>query len=636
VQPIHTMDDYRRLHRLSIEQPAAFWGEEAQAVTWFHPFVEVVDADLDEVDFSWFHGGRLNAAYNCVDRHAITRPGKLALRWVGNTPGERRDISYRELKHGVARVANVLRAHGVGKGDRVCIYMPMIPEAVYTMLACARIGAVHSVVFAGFSADSLRDRVLDAGCRVVVTADEAPRGAKKAPLKQIVDQAVAGLDLVHTVLVARRTGADVEMKPGRDHFLDVEMAKHRSTCPVEWMSAEDPLFVLYTSGSTGKPKGVMHTTGGYLVHATTSYQRVFDYKDGDVHFATADIGWITGHTYIVYGPLAAGATVVLFEGTPTWPDPSRLWQIVDEVGATVLYTAPTALRALIHQGDQWLARSSRRTLRVLGSVGEPINPEVWSWYHEVVGQGRCHVVDTWWQTETGGIMITPLAGVTPTKPGSATLPYLGVEPVLVDEGGRIIDGAASGNLCMARPWPGQARTIWGDHRRYRETYFSRFPNLYFTGDGCRRDEDGYYWITGRVDDVLNVSGHRLGTAEIESALVAHEAVSEAAVVGFPHDIKGTGICAYVTIKAGDTGATGGDLAGALTAQVRQAIGAIATPDRIVFVSGLPKTRSGKIMRRILRKVASGDTSDLGDTTTLADPAIMSEILDSARRAEVRS
>jgi acetyl-CoA synthetase len=636
MQPIRSMDDYRRLHRRSLEDPSGFWAEEADLLTWFHPFSQVVDADLDEVDFSWFGHGRLNAAYNCVDRHAIASPDKVALRWVGNSPGERRDVTYRDLKHQVARVANVLRAHGVGKGDRVCLYMPMIPEAIFSMLACARIGAIHSVVFAGFSAESLRDRILDAGCRVVITADEGPRGGKRSPLKQTTDHAIAGLDLVHTVLVARRTGADVEMKHGRDHFLDIEMSKQRSTCPVEWMSAEDPLFILYTSGSTGKPKGVMHTTGGYLVHAASSYQRVFDYRDGDVHFATADIGWITGHTYIVYGPLATGATVVVYEGIPTWPDPSRLWQVVDETGATVLYTAPTALRALIHQGDEWVKRSSRRSLRILGTVGEPINPEVWGWYDQVVGEGRCPIVDTWWQTETGGILISPLAGVTPTKPGSATLPYLGVEPVLVDDSGRVLEGAASGNLCMARPWPGQARTIWGDHRRFRETYFAQFPNLYFTGDGATRDDDGCWWITGRVDDVLNVSGHRLGTAEIESALVAHEAVSEAAVVGFPHEIKGTGICAYVTIKPQPGGPVGEQLVGALKEQVRQAIGAIASPDRIVLVSGLPKTRSGKIMRRILRKIASGETGDLGDLSTLADPAVMSEILSTTQQTEVRA
>jgi acetyl-CoA synthetase len=623
MRPVRTLDEYKALHHHSLLHPQQFWAEEAECVSWFHPFEQVLDVDLEQVDFSWFAQGRLNAAYNCVDRHAATQPHKHALRWVGNEPGERRDITYRELKHEVARVANVLRAHGVQKGDRVCIYMPMIPEAVFTMLACARIGAIHSVVFAGFSPDSLRDRILDAGCKVVVTADEAPRGTKRVPLKHMCDVAVEGLSAVQSVLVARRTGESVYMKPGRDHFLDEEMAKHRSTCPVEWMAAEDPLFILYTSGSTGKPKGVMHTTGGYLVQATSSFLRIFDHRPDDVYFATADIGWVTGHSYVVYGPLSAGATVVIFEGVPTYPDASRLWKVVDEVGATILYTAPTALRALIQAGDEWVKKSSRKTLRLLGSVGEPINPEVWQWYSDVVGEGRCPIVDTWWQTETGAIMITPLPGVTPTKPGSATLPYFGIEPILVDEEGNVVEGnGVSGNLCLARPWPGQARTIWGDHRRFRETYFSRFPSLYFTGDGCRRDEDGYYWITGRVDDVLNVSGHRLGTAEIESALVAHAQVSEAAVVGFPHAIKGVGICAYVTVR----GLADDQLVGALKEQVRQAIGAIAAPDRVLFVSGLPKTRSGKIMRRILRKVAAGDTSDLGDTTTLADPTVIGEIV----------
>jgi acetyl-CoA synthetase len=632
MERIRSLADYRRLYRKSLEDPAGFWAEEADVLSWFHPFASVVDADLEEVDFSWYAQGRLNAAYNCVDRHAYATPDKHALRWVGNEPGERRDVTYRELKHEVARVANVLKAHGVVKGDRVCIYMPMVPEAVFAMLACARIGAVHTVVFAGFSPESLRDRILDAGARVVITADEAPRGTKVVPLKRLVDAAIDGLSQVHTVLVARRTGASVPMMNGRDHDLLEEMARQRSTCPCEWMAAEDPLFILYTSGSTGKPKGVMHVTGGYLVHAATSFQRIFDVQPDDVHFATADIGWITGHSYVVYGPLASGATVVLFDGMPTYPDASRYWQIADEVGATILYTAPTALRALIQLGDEWVKRTSRKSLRVLGTVGEPINPEVWQWYHDVVGEGRCPIVDTWWQTETGGVMITPLAGITPTKAGSATLPYLGVEPLLVDEEGKVLEGnGVSGNLCIAKPWPGQARTIWGDHRRFKETYFSRFPGRYFTGDGCRRDEDGYYWITGRVDDVLNVSGHRLGTAEIESALVAHEAVSEAAVVGYPHNIKGTGVCAYVIVKESARDEPGEQLAGALKEQVRKAIGALAQPDRILFVPGLPKTRSGKIMRRILRKIAEGQTEELGDVTTLADPLVVNDIIRIAQR-----
>jgi acetyl-CoA synthetase len=630
MRDVRTLDEYRRLYRYSLEQPERFWSEEAMCIEWFHPFSQVLDADLEEVDFSWFGGGRLNAAYNCVDRHAHLKPTKVAIKWIGNEPGERRDITYRELKHRVGGLANVLKAHGVARGDRVCIYMPMIPEAVYAMLACARIGAVHSVVFAGFSADSLRDRILDAGCKVVITADGAPRGAKRVQLKQICDAALEGVASVTSVLVARRLQIDVPMKQGRDHFLDVELTKQRSTCPMEWMASEDPLFILYTSGSTGKPKGVLHTTGGYLVHAASSYRRIFDFRPDDVHFATADVGWITGHTYVVYGPLAAGSTIVLYEGIPTYPDASRFWQIVDETGATDVYTAPTALRALLQFGDEWVKRTSRRSLRLLATVGEPINPEVWRWYHDVVGEGRCPVVDTWWQTETGAAMITSLPGIIPTKPGSATLPYFGVAPVLVDDAGNVVEGNdRSGNLCLARPWPGQARTIWGNHHRFREMYFSRFPNLYFTGDGCRRDEDGYYWITGRVDDVLNVSGHRLGTAEIESALVAHEAVSEAAVVGFPHEIKGNAICAYVIVRnAVDWPRE--QLVGALREQVRQAIGPIAAPDRVVFVSGLPKTRSGKIMRRILRKVAAGDTDDLGDVTTLADPGVVAEIIQASQ------
>jgi acetyl-CoA synthetase len=629
MDPIRSMDEYRRLYQQSLDDPEAFWAREAELISWSQPFRKVADTDFHEVDFAWFADGRLNASYNCVDRHAAARPSKIALRWVGNQPGERLDVTYRELKHQVSRLANVLIAHGVKKGDRVCIYLPMIPEAIYAMLACARIGAVHSVVFAGFSADSLRDRIVDCGCEILITADEAPRGGKRVPLKEIADEAVAGLPSVRAVLVARRTRAQVAWTAGRDHDLGEEMAKQRSTCPPESMSAEDPLFILYTSGSTGKPKGVMHTTGGYLVQVTSSFQRVFGLRDDDIHFATADIGWITGHSYIVYGPLASGATVVVYEGIPTWPDPGRLWQVVDETAATILYTAPTALRALIQQGDQWVAKSSRRSLRVLGTVGEPINPEVWRWYHQVVGEGRLPIVDTWWQTETGGVLVTPIAGVTPTKPGSATLPYFGVEPVLVDDDGKVVTGnGVSGNLCLARSWPGQARTIWGDHRRFKETYFARFPGRYFTGDGCTRDEDGYYWITGRVDDVLNVSGHRLGTAEVESALVAHTAVSEAAVVGFPHAIKGTAICAYVTVRA-EYASRGEALVGELKDQVRKAIGAIATPDRIVVVSGLPKTRSGKIMRRILRKVAAGEVTELGDTSTLADPAVVTEIVATA-------
>ncbi|WP_257453224.1 acetate--CoA ligase [Archangium lipolyticum] len=633
---VKSLDEYRRLYRQSIEDPVGFWGEQAKRLDWFHAPTNVLDVDLQEVDFSWYGGGRLNACHNAVDRHLQKHPDKVAIIWAGNEPGQYQRITYRELKHQVARVANVLKANGVQKGDRVCIYMPMSPAVAYTMLACARIGAVHSVVFAGFSADSLRDRILDSGARIVVTANEAPRGPKAVALKTIVDQAIDGLTQVETVLVSRRTGTSVAMKAGRDKWLEDEMVKYRSTCPVEWMSSEDPLFILYTSGSTGKPKGVMHTTAGYLVYAAMTHEYVFDIRPDDIYFCTADVGWITGHSYLIYGPLLNGVTTVMFESTPMYPDASRMWQVVDDLKATILYTSPTALRALIREGDQWVKKSSRKSLRILGSVGEPINPEVWRWYHDVVGEGRCDVVDTWWQTETGGILITPLPGATPTKPGSATLPFFGIEPVLVDEKGQEIQGNdVSGNLCLKRPWPGQARTIWGDHRRFRETYFSAYPGMYFTGDGCRRDEDGYYWITGRVDDVLNVSGHRLGTAEIESALVAHDVVAEAAVVGFPHDIKGTGICAYVTVKPSGQEMNPEQLVGALKEQVRRIIGPLATPDRIRVVSGLPKTRSGKIMRRILRKVAEGQTDSLGDTTTLAEPQVVEEILELEKRESQR-
>ncbi|OJT23804.1 acetate--CoA ligase [Archangium sp. Cb G35] len=631
---VKNLEEYRRMYRQSLEDPAGFWGEQARRLEWFHPPSNVLDVDMKEVDFSWYGGGKLNVCHNAVDRHLHTQPDKTAIIWAANEPGQYQHVTYRELKHQVARVANVLKAYGVRKGDRVCIYMPMTPMVAYTMLACARIGAVHSVVFAGFSAESLRDRILDSGARIVVTANEAPRGPKAVALKSIVDQALEGLTQVETVLVSRRTNKAVPMKEGRDRVLEDEMQKHRSTCPVEWMSSEDPLFILYTSGSTGKPKGVMHTTAGYTVYAAMTHEYVFDIRPDDIYFCTADVGWITGHSYLIYGPLVNGVTTVLFESTPMYPDPSRMWQVVDDLKATILYTSPTALRSLIREGDDWVKKTSRKSLRILGSVGEPINPEVWRWYHDVPGEGRCDVVDTWWQTETGGILITPLPGATPAKPGSATLPFFGIEPVLVDEKGTIIEGNdVSGNLCLKRPWPGQARSIWGDHRRFKETYFSTYPGLYFTGDGCRRDEDGYYWITGRVDDVLNVSGHRLGTAEIESALVAHDAVAEAAVVGFPHDIKGTGICAYVTVKPGDLNSE--QLVGALKEQVRRIIGPLATPDRIRVVSGLPKTRSGKIMRRILRKVAEGQMDSLGDTTTLAEPQVVEEIVQLEQRESAK-
>ena len=629
---VASLEEYQRLYARSLEDPEAFWSEQAQTITWFHPWTSVLDADYREVDFSWFSGGRLNACYNCVDRHLPTHAERTAIIWAGDEPGIYRYISYRELKHEVCRVANVLHAHGVRKGDRVCIYMPMIPETVYAMLACARIGAVHSVVFGGFSAESLRDRILDAGCKVVFTANEGVRGGKKIPLKAITDKAVEGLAMVETVLVARRTDQDVPMRDGRDLWLDEECSKQRSTCTVEWMGAEDPLFILYTSGSTGKPKGVMHTTGGYMVYAAYTHQLVFDLHPDDVYCCAADVGWITGHSYIVYGPLANGATTVMFESIPTFPDPGRYWRMVDDLGITIFYTAPTALRAIAQAGNEFVQRHSRKSLRILGTVGEPINPEIWRWYHDVVGDKRCAVVDTWWQTETGGILITPLPGATPTKPGSATLPFFGVKPVVLDpDKGTVLEGnGVAGALCLASPWPGQARTVWGDHQRFKQTYFSQYPGYYFTGDGCRRDEDGYYWITGRIDDVLNVAGHRLGTAEIESALVAHESVAEAAVVGFPHDIKGTGIYAYVLVTSEFSKANSRDIEGALKEQVRHAIGGFAAPDVIHIAGGLPKTRSGKIMRRILRKIAAGEYDGLGDVTTLADPAVVDELIEEHR------
>ncbi|MBI5607473.1 MAG: acetate--CoA ligase [Deltaproteobacteria bacterium] len=624
---LRSMAEYQRLYRLSMDNPEWFWAEQAKTITWFHPWTNVLDADYEEVDFAWYSGGRLNACYNCVDRHLAERGDQTAIIWAADEPGVYRHITYREMKHQVCRMANVLLAQGVRKGDRVCIYMPMIPETAFMMLACARIGAVHSVVFAGFSAESLRDRIVDAHCKVVVTANEGLRGGKKVPLKRTVDRAVEGMSMVETVLVARRTDSDVDMEPGRDHWLDEECTKQRSTCTNEWMGSEDPLFILYTSGSTGKPKGLLHTTGGYLTYAAFTHKMVFDYHPGDIYFCAADIGWVTGHSYIVYGPLANGATTVIFESTPLYPDAGRYWQIVDDLGVNVLYTAPTALRALAQAGDEWVKKYKRDSLRILGTVGEPINPEVWRWYHDVVGEGRCTVVDTWWQTETGGILITPLPGVTPTKPGSATLPFFGVKPVIVDAASGVVQegNGVSGALCLASPWPGQARTVFGDHKRFRETYFTQYPGYYFTGDGARRDEDGYYWITGRIDDVINVSGHRLGTAEIESALVAHEAVAEAAVVGYPHPIKGQGIYCYVLLNRGYE-KDGEQLVGALKEQVRQVIGAFAAPDVIHIASGLPKTRSGKIMRRILRKIACSEYEGMGDTSTLAEPEVVSRLV----------
>ena len=623
------LETYRLWYARSVSDPDGFWGEHGRRLDWFKPYTRVMNASFDgEVSIRWFEDGELNVSHNCIDRHLGARGDQVAIVWEGDDPAEDRRITYRELHGHVCRYANVLRKHGVGKGDRVTIYMPMIPEAAYAMLACTRIGAVHSVVFGGFSPDSLGGRIVDAASTVVITADEGLRGGKPVPLKENTDKAIDIAArhhvMVRKVLVVRRTGGKVGWAPGRDFWMEEEAASVPADCPAEPMNAEDPLFILYTSGSTGKPKGVLHTTGGYLVHVSLTHQYVFDYRDGEVYWCTADVGWVTGHSYILYGPLANGATTLMFEGVPNYPSPSRFWEVVDKHEVSIFYTAPTAIRALMGAGDEWVRKTSRASLRVLGSVGEPINPEAWEWYFNTVGDARCPIVDTWWQTENGGILITPLAGAWDLKPGSATLPFFGVVPQIVDGEGTVLEGPGSGNLCIAQPWPGMMRTVYGDHERFIQTYFSTYPGKYFTGDGCRRDEDGYYWITGRVDDVINVSGHRMGTAEVESALVAHEKVSEAAVVGYPHDLKGQGIYCYVTLMAGEEGSDA--LRRELVAHVRKEIGPIASPDLIQFAPGLPKTRSGKIMRRILRKIAEDDFAALGDTSTLADPGVVDDLI----------
>ncbi|HHJ39900.1 MAG: acetyl-coenzyme A synthetase [Methylothermaceae bacteria B42] len=616
---------YQSMYAQSINDPDAFWAEHAEAfVSWHQPWNKVSDWDFHKVHIRWFEGGKLNVCVNCLDRHLDTRGDQTAIIWESDDPTVDTKITYRQLHTQVCQFANVLKAHGIKKGDRVCIYLPMIPEAAIAMLACARIGAIHSVVFGGFSAEALRDRILDADCRLVITADEGIRGGKHIPLKNNVDTALNACPDVSTVIVVERSGNPILWHEERDVWYHQAIANASDQCEAEIMDAEDPLFILYTSGSTGKPKGVLHTAGGYLVYAAMTHQYVFDYQDGDIYWCTADVGWITGHSYLVYGPLCNGATTLMFEGVPTYPEPDRFWQVVDKHQVNIFYTAPTAIRALMRLGDDYVKRTSRQSLRILGTVGEPINPEAWEWYYHVVGNGNCPIVDTWWQTETGGILITPLPGATPLKPGSATLPFFGIEPAILDDHGKEIQGPGSGVLAMKRSWPGQARTLYGNHQRFIETYFSAYPGYYFSGDGARRDDDGYYWITGRVDDVLNVSGHRLGTAEIESALVLHPAVAEAAVVGYPHDIKGQGIYAYVILKEGVSPSD--ELRKELIDLVAKEIGPIAKPDVIQWAPELPKTRSGKIMRRILRKIAANQIDDLGDTSTLADPSIVETLI----------
>jgi acetyl-CoA synthetase len=616
---------YRRMYAESVENTEAFWREQAKRIDWIKPFSTVKNTDFNlPVSIRWFEDGELNVAANCLDRHLEIRGDKIAIIWEGDDPKDSHSVTYRELHEQVCKLGNVLKSKGVKKGDRVTIYMPMIVEAAVALLACARIGAVHSVVFGGFSPEALRDRIQDSKSRIVITADEGLRGGRKIPLKANVDAALTQCPFVDNTIVVRRTGDKIEWNARRDHWYHELMDAASADCAPEAMGAEDPLFILYTSGSTGKPKGVLHTTGGYLVWASMTHHYVFDCHEDDIYWCTADIGWVTGHSYVVYGPLANGATTLMFEGVPNYPDSSRFWEVCDKHEVNIFYTAPTALRALMREGEAPVKKTSRKTLRVLGSVGEPINPEAWLWYHNVVGEGRAPIVDTWWQTETGGIMITPLPGAIATKPGSATLPFFSVKPEIVDGEGRVLEGAAEGNLCIGDSWPGQARSLYGDHDRFGQVYFSTFKGKYFTGDGARRDDDGYYWITGRVDDVINVSGHRLGTAEIESALVAHPQVAEAAVVGYPHDIKGTGIYAYVTLVAG--GEPTDELRKELILWVRKEIGALAAPDLLQWAPALPKTRSGKIMRRILRKIAANEHDQLGDTSTLADPAVVMELV----------
>jgi acetyl-CoA synthetase len=616
---------YFKMYEESVKHPDKFWAEHGKRLHWIKPFTKVKNASFEgNVSIKWFEDGTLNAAANCIDRHLKLRADQTAILWEGDDPKESRHVSYAELHESVSKLGNVLKSLGVKKGDRVTIYMPMIPEAAFAMLACARIGAVHSVVFGGFSPESLIGRIKDCGSTVIITADEGLRGGRKVPLKANVDEALKQCPEVKNVLAVRRTGGDVGWVPGRDRWYHEEMSKAAKDCPPEAMNAEDPLFILYTSGSTGKPKGVLHTTGGYLVYVSMTHQYVFDYHDGEIFWCTADVGWVTGHSYIVYGPLANGATTLMFEGIPNYPDASRFWQVIDKHKVNIFYTAPTAIRALMREGDAPVAKTSRKSLKLLGSVGEPINPEAWLWYYRVVGGGRVPIVDTWWQTETGGALITPLPGATPLKPGSATRPFFGVQPAIVDAEGKVLEGACTGNLCLLDSWPGQMRTVYGDHKRFVETYFSTYKGKYFTGDGARRDEDGYYWITGRVDDVINVAGHRIGTAEVESALVAHPKVAEAAVVGFPHDIKGQGIYAYVTLKLGNEPQE--ELRKELVQWVRKQIGPIAQPDLVQWAPGLPKTRSGKIMRRILRKIAANEQDQLGDTSTLADPGVVKDLV----------